>query len=112
MGQRLVGLAVLLSTACTTDVSAPCGITMTRHFPTGRQNSCLVCLRPSLALLEGSKRSTKGRVDVRCRYRQHLHPVEKTMSPPQRNRSLVNATAREVLPKFGLAFLVDDHETT
>lgn len=61
---------------------------------------------------EGTKRTTKGRADVQCRYHQHLRRVEKTMSPSQRIRSLVTATAHEVLPKFGLAFLVDDHETT
>lgn len=34
------------------------------------------------------------------------------MSPVQSLRSLVMATAHEVLPKFGLAFLVDDHDAT
>lgn len=34
------------------------------------------------------------------------------MSATETIRSLVTATAHEVLPKFGLAFLVDDHETT
>ncbi len=34
------------------------------------------------------------------------------MSAVQTNRSLVTATAHEVLPKFGLAFLIDDHDTT
>lgn len=34
------------------------------------------------------------------------------MSPSQTIRSPVVATTHEVLPKFGLAFLVDDHETT
>ncbi len=30
----------------------------------------------------------------------------------QKNRSRVTATAHEVLPNFGLAFLIDDHDTT
>lgn len=34
------------------------------------------------------------------------------MPAVQTNRSLVTATAREVLPRFGLAFLVDDQDTT
>ena len=34
------------------------------------------------------------------------------MSAIHKHRSLVTATAQEVLPKFGLAFLVDDQETT
>lgn len=34
------------------------------------------------------------------------------MSASQTNRSLVTATAQEVLPEFGQAFLIDDHETT
>lgn len=34
------------------------------------------------------------------------------MSPVQSLRPLVMATAHEVLPKFGLAFLIDDGETT
>lgn len=34
------------------------------------------------------------------------------MSAVQTNRSFVIATAQEVLPKFGLAFLVDDQGTT
>jgi hypothetical protein len=61
---------------------------------------------------EGTKRTTKGRADVQCRYHQHLRHVEKTMSPSQSIRSRVAATAHESLPKFGLAFLVVDHETT
>jgi hypothetical protein len=61
---------------------------------------------------EGTKRTTKGRTAVQCRYHQHLRRVEKTMSTSQTKQSLVTAIAHEVLPKFGLAFLVDDHETT
>jgi hypothetical protein len=61
---------------------------------------------------EGTKRSTKGRADALSRYHQQLRRAEKTMSPSQTNRSLVTATAHEVLPRFGLDFLVDDHETT
>jgi len=34
------------------------------------------------------------------------------MSAPHTIRSPVMATAHEVLPKFGLAFLIDDHNTT
>jgi hypothetical protein len=34
------------------------------------------------------------------------------MSEVQAGRSLVMATAHEVLPKFGLAYLIDDHNTT
>ncbi len=34
------------------------------------------------------------------------------MSTVQRVPSVVMATAHEVLPKFGLAFLIDDHDTT
>lgn len=34
------------------------------------------------------------------------------MPASQTSRSLVIATAQEVLPQFGLAFLVDDHDTT
>lgn len=34
------------------------------------------------------------------------------MSAHRTNRLLVMATAQEVLPKFGLAFVVDDDETT
>jgi hypothetical protein len=34
------------------------------------------------------------------------------MSAAHKHRSHVTATAQEVLPKFGLAFLVDDQETT
>jgi hypothetical protein len=61
---------------------------------------------------EGTNRITKGRADVQCRYHEHLRHAEKTVSPSQSIRSRVTATAYEVLPKFGLAFLVDDHETT
>lgn len=32
------------------------------------------------------------------------------MSPAPANRSVVVATAQEVLPKFGLAFLTDDQD--
>jgi len=38
--------------------------------------------------------------------------VEKSMSAVNPNRSLVAATAHEVLPKFGLAFVIDDDDTT
>lgn len=34
------------------------------------------------------------------------------MSAAQANRSIVTATVHEVLPKFGLAFLIDDRDTT
>ena len=34
------------------------------------------------------------------------------MPAAQRTRSLVTATAHEVLPRFGLAFLIDDDDTT
>jgi len=34
------------------------------------------------------------------------------MSAAKKYRSPVMATAQEVLPKFGLAFVIDDHETT
>lgn len=34
------------------------------------------------------------------------------MTAAQTNRPPVMATAHEVLPKFGLAFVIDDHETT
>ena len=34
------------------------------------------------------------------------------MSAAQTIRSLVTATAHEVLPQFGLAFLIDDNDTT
>lgn len=34
------------------------------------------------------------------------------MSAVKRNLSPVMATAHEVLPKFGLAFVIDDDETT
>lgn len=34
------------------------------------------------------------------------------MSAARTTQSLVTATAHEVLPKFGLAFLIDDHDTT
>jgi hypothetical protein len=34
------------------------------------------------------------------------------MSAAQRSPSPVTATVHEVLPKFGLAFLVDEHDTT
>lgn len=61
---------------------------------------------------EGTKSTTNGRADVQCRFHQYLRRAEKTMSPSQTNRSFVTATAHEVLPRFGLAFLVDDHETT
>lgn len=63
-------------------------------------------------LSEGTKRTIKGRADVQCRYHQSLRRAEKTMSPSQSIRSRVTATAYEVLPKFGLAFLVDVQETT
>ena len=38
--------------------------------------------------------------------------MEQTMSTVQRNPPVVMATAQEVLPKFGLAFLIDDDDTT
>jgi hypothetical protein len=34
------------------------------------------------------------------------------MSTARSDRSHLTATAHEVLPKFGLAFLIDDHQTT
>jgi hypothetical protein len=34
------------------------------------------------------------------------------MSAPRKIRSPIMATAHEVLPRFGLAFLVDDQDTT
>ncbi len=34
------------------------------------------------------------------------------MSMPPADPTLVEATAHEVLPRFGLAFLVDDHDIT
>jgi hypothetical protein len=34
------------------------------------------------------------------------------MSAAKKHRALVTATAQEVLPRFGLAFLIDDQETT
>jgi hypothetical protein len=34
------------------------------------------------------------------------------MSEARSKRSVVTATAQEVLPKFGLAYLIDDQETT
>ena len=46
------------------------------------------------------------------RYHRLLSCAEKTMSAPHTIRSPVMATAHEVLPKFGLAFLIDDHNTT
>ena len=46
------------------------------------------------------------------RYHRHLRSAEKTMSAPQAIQSPVMATAHEVLPNFGLAFLIDDHDTT
>ena len=57
-------------------------------------------------------RDAPPRGERTCRHHQHLRRAEKTMSPSQSIRSRVSATAHEVLPKFGLAFLVDDHETT
>lgn len=49
---------------------------------------------------------------MQSRYHQHLRRAEKTMSRYRTIRSHVVATAHEVLPKFVLAFLVDDLETT
>jgi hypothetical protein len=61
---------------------------------------------------DGAKRTTKWRAGVQSRYHQHLRRAEETMSRSRTIRSHVVATAHEVLPKFGLAFLIDDHETT
>lgn len=53
-----------------------------------------------------------GRAKVTVRYHRHLRRAEKTMSAVRSIRSPVMATAHEVLPKFGLAFVVDDHDAT
>ena len=42
---------------------------------------------------------------------EHLS-AEESMSAVKLNRTLVMATAHEVLPKFGLAFVVDDDVAT
>jgi hypothetical protein len=34
------------------------------------------------------------------------------MAAAQSTRRIVKATAQEVLPRFGLAFVVDEHDTT
>ncbi len=45
------------------------------------------------------------------RYHDCLRIEEKTLSPLQKILSPVMATAHEVLPKSGVAFLIDDHNT-
>jgi hypothetical protein len=55
------------------------------------------------------KEGASGRAEP---YHRHLRSAEKTMSAPQTIQSPVMATTQEVLPKFGLAFLIDDHDTT
>jgi hypothetical protein len=49
---------------------------------------------------------------VPIRYDDHPCSAEKTMQEAETDRSTVLATAQDILPRFGLAFLIDDHDTT
>lgn len=61
---------------------------------------------------QGTKCTTQGRERVHNRYHYHLRREEKALSPTRIIQPPVVATVHEVLPKFGLAFLIDDQKTT
>lgn len=56
------------------------------------------------------KCTKQERTGVPSRYHRHLRRAQKTMSTPQAIQGM--ATAHEVPPNFGLAFLIDNHDTT
>lgn len=65
-----------------------------------------------LCAVRTRKCTKQERTGLPSRYHRYLRSAEKTMSAPQAIQSPVMATAHEVLPNFGLAFLIDDHDTT